>query len=155
MARSLAEAWGGLDPEYVEAAAWLHDIGRARTHGVRHPIEGFRLVVEAGHPGYAPPCLSHYCKGQPPEGLGVEPALVEEMRAACDLDTFDTDEQLIALADFLAAGTERVPLEERHRDLVRRYGASAFFDRNLAICRVLKRDFESRTGRPLYPTVGL
>ncbi len=64
IARTCAEAWGGLDPDYVEAAAWLHDIGRAKTHGVRHPLEGFYITVEQGVAGYGPPCLSHFPKGR-------------------------------------------------------------------------------------------
>lgn len=150
MARALAEAWGGLDPDYVEAAAWLHDIGRARSHGPRHPIEGFRLVVERGHGGYAAPCLSHYTKGRPHGDFGDA---ADEMWSACDLETFLPEERLIALADAMAAGERRVTLEERHQDLCRRYGAGPFFDGMLAAVRGLQQEFESRTGRGLYETV--
>lgn len=138
-------------PDFVEAAAWLHDIGRAVTHDDRHPLEGFRLVVAAGHGGYAPPCLSHYTKGEP------EPANphYREMCEACDLETFDPAEQAVALADALAAGPRRVTLEERYEDLARRYGPSPFFERNLAICRRLKAEFEARTGEDLYAMLGI
>lgn len=149
MARALAEAWDGLDPDYVEAAAWLHDIGRARGHGPRHPIEGFRLAVERGHGGYAPPCLSHYTKGRPHGDFGE---LADEMWRACDLETFLPEERVIALADAMAAGERRVTLEERHRDLCRRYGAGPFFDGMLEAVRALQREFEARTGRGLYET---
>jgi len=150
MARSLAIAWGDLDPDYVEAAAWLHDIGRARTHGPRHPIEGFRLTVESGHGGYAAPCLSHYTKGRPHRDFGD---LADEMWRACDLESFLPEERLIALADAMAAGERRVTLEERHADLCRRYGAGPFFDGMLAAARGLQQEFESRTGCGLYATV--
>jgi 8-oxo-dGTP diphosphatase len=149
MARLIGEGSG--NPDYVEAAAWLHDIGRAVAHDDRHPLEGFRLVVALGHPGYAPPCLSHYTKGEPdPRGPRYR-----EMSEACDLETFDAAEQAIALADALAAGARRVTLEERYEDLARRYGPSPFFERNLAVCRRLKADFESRTGRDLYAMLGI
>lgn len=149
MARLIGEGSG--NPDYVEAAAWLHDIGRAVTHDDRHPLEGFRLVVALGHGGYAPPCLSHYTKGAPdPQGPRYR-----EMSEACDLETFDAAEQAIALADALAAGERRVTLEERYSDLARRYGPSPFLERNLAICRRLKADFESRTGRDLYAMLGI
>ncbi|MHC4971553.1 MAG: NUDIX domain-containing protein [Planctomycetota bacterium] len=149
MARALADAWGGLDPDYVEAAAWLHDIGRTRTHGARHPIEGFRLAVEKGHGGYAAPCLSHYTKGRPHGEFG---AVADEMWRACDLETFLPEERLVALADAMAAGERRVTLEERHEDLCRRYGAGPFFDGMLAAVRGLQQEFEARTGRGLYET---
>jgi bis(5'-nucleosidyl)-tetraphosphatase len=149
MARLIGEGSG--NPDYVEAAAWLHDIGRAVTHDDRHPLEGFRIVVALGHPGYAPPCLSHYTKGTPEP----EAPHYREMSEACDLETFDLAEQAIALADALAAGPRRVTLEERYEDLALRYGPSRFFERNLAICRRLKADFESRTGKDLYALLGI
>jgi len=136
VAREIAEAAGGVDAEFVEAAAWVHDIGRARTMDDHHPLEGFRLLVAEGHAGYAPPCLSHFCKGASFAELGDTP-LMREMWEACDLSTFERCEQVIALADFHAAGDRRVTLEERHADLVRRYGPSEFLDRNLQICRSL------------------
>jgi 8-oxo-dGTP diphosphatase len=149
IARRIGEGSG--NPDAVEAAAWLHDIGRAVTHDDRHPLEGFRIVVGAGHPGYAPPCLSHYTKGAPdPRG----PHYVE-MSKACDLETFDPFEKAIALADALAAGPRRVTIEERYEDLARRYGASPFLERNLAICQGLKAEFEARTGKDLYATLGI
>ncbi len=149
MAREIGGGTG--DPDAVEAAAWLHDIGRAATHDDRHPLEGFRIVVAAGHGGYAAPCLSHYTKGAP------DPATphYREMSEACDLETFDDFEQAVALADALAAGPRRVTLDERYEDLARRYGPSPFFEKNLAICRRLKGEFEARTGKDLYAMLGI
>jgi len=155
VARAIAVALASPDADYIEAAAWLHDVGRAVAHDNRHPLEGFRLVVAAGHPGYAPPCLSHYAKGASPEELGLDDPLVREMCEACDLETFDETEQVIALSDALAAGPRRVMLEERYEDLARRYGASPFFERNLRICRGLKASFEARIGRDLYGLLGI
>jgi putative nucleotidyltransferase with HDIG domain len=149
MARAIGEAGG--NPDYVEAAAWLHDIGRSVGNDDRHPLEGFRIVVAAGHPGYAPPCLSHYTKGEPdPEGPHYR-----EMSEACDLETFDAAEQAVALADALAAGPRRVTIEERYEDLARRYGPSPFLDRKREICRRMKADFEARTGTDLYALLGI
>lgn len=155
MARKMAEAWGGLDADFVEAAAWVHDVGRARTHGSRHPLEGFRLLVEGGHPGYAPSCLSHFTKGATYEQLAgddrADPDLVREMFEACDLDTFPVEERLISLADSLAVGARRGTLEERRRDLERRYGPSTLITRNYEISRRLLAEVEARIGLPLYP----
>ena len=149
MAREIGGAGG--DADYVEAAAWLHDIGRAVTHDARHTIEGFRIVVAAGHPGYAPPCLSHYTKGAPhPDDPNLR-----EMCEACDLETLDEAEQAIALADALAAGSRRVTIEERYADLARRYGASPHIDRNRAISLRFKAEFEARTGKDLYALLGI
>ncbi len=152
MARTLAAGWGGLDAAYVEAAAWVHDIGRSVTHGMEHSLEGFGLLMRRGFGGYAAPCLSHYTKGRPLAECGP---LGPRLWAACDLDTFEIEERLIALADFLAAGDRRVTLEERHRDLAARYGRSDFLDGSLGISRQLKGEWEGRTGRELYDTLAI
>ena len=155
VARALADASPGVDAGYVEACAWLHDIGRARTHDHLHPLEGFRIVAGAGYPGYAPPCLSHYTKGREPESMGIEAELAEAMNRACDLTTFPYEEQLVALADALAAGTRRVTLEERRDELVRRYGTVEFFEAGYRAAREIRAAFEHRSGRDLYRLLGL
>lgn len=153
LARALAEAWGGVHPDYVEACAWVHDVGRARTHGPRHPVEGFRMVVEADFPGYAPPCISHFTKGASFEELsrdpGMDPALLREMWEACDLSTFPREERCVALADAMAIGARRAAIEERYADLAARYGDSETVRRNLRISLALREEFERETGQPL------
>lgn len=153
LARAVAEAWGGVDPDYVEACAWVHDAGRARTHGPRHPVEGFRMLVEAGLPGYAPSCISHFTKGVPFEELsrdpGLDPALLREMWEACDLSTFPREEKAVALADAMAIGARRATIEERYADLAARYGDSETVRRNLRVSLALREAFEKDTGRTL------
>ncbi|MGQ0612549.1 MAG: NUDIX domain-containing protein [Planctomycetaceae bacterium] len=159
MARRIAEAVGGVDPAYVECCAWLHDIGRAKTHGMRHPLEGFLLLAAEGQGGYAPCCLSHFTKGASFEELrsdpDVGPSLAEEMWGACDLETFPFEERIVALADFLAVGDRRGRIEEREADLVRRYGPSPTVARNARLSRALLAELESRAGCPFYPLLGL
>ena len=46
-------------------------------------------------------------------------------------------------------------LDERYEDLARRYGPSPFFEKNLAICRRLKAEFEARTKTDLYAMLGI
>ncbi|KYK28521.1 phosphohydrolase [Thermoplasmatales archaeon SG8-52-1] len=36
------------DVKLVEASALLHDIGRSKTHGIRHAIEGAKILKEIG-----------------------------------------------------------------------------------------------------------
>ena len=159
VARALAEAASGCDAAFVECCAWLHDVGRARTQGARHPLEGFHLADAGGLGGHAASCLSHFTKGAAREELladpGLEAALVEEMWGACDLATFPLEEKVVALADFLAVGARRARIEEREADLVRRYGASPTIARNARISRALLVELEARAGRPLYPLLGL
>ena len=39
-----------VDPGIVRAGALLHDIGRGRTHGIDHAVEGARIANELGLP---------------------------------------------------------------------------------------------------------
>lgn len=39
------------DVKLVEASALLHDIGRSKTHGIRHAVEGGEIVRKLGLPG--------------------------------------------------------------------------------------------------------
>ena len=153
VARVLAEAWGGIDNDYVESAALLHDIGRTRTHGEGHPLDGFRLLVDLGHPGHAPCCITHYTKGAPPEELGLEPGKAAAFWKVCDQSWFPVEERLIALADSLVAGSRRVSIEQRLADLRARYGDAGFFDTTERRCLGLKAAFEDHTGTGLYPLV--
>ena len=159
IARTLAEAWGGLDTDAVEAMAWVHDIGRSRTHGARHPIEGFRLVVEAGHAGYAPACITHATKGAGVEELrgdrDADAALIAEMAGALQLEALCDGERWIALADFLAIGAGRGTIDARLADLERRYGPADFIRRNAARAEGLRAVFEEATGRRVYDLLGI
>ena len=40
----------GANVQLVEAGALLHDIGRARTHGIDHGVEGAKIAKELGLP---------------------------------------------------------------------------------------------------------
>jgi bis(5'-nucleosidyl)-tetraphosphatase len=133
MAGAMARVWDGMDAGFVEAAAWLHDVGRARTHGPRHGLEGFRLLVD-------------YLKGGDPAVLGLDPEFADEMWSACDLDTFGPEERVVALADAMAQGPRRVTVEERLDELVQRYGESRFLDYARARALALRDEFEARTG---------
>jgi bis(5'-nucleosidyl)-tetraphosphatase len=150
MARRMAEAWDeDVDPVFVEACAWLHDIGRAVDHA-EHPLEGYRLLRELGYSGYAPTCISHYIKGRSFEELPEK-----KLWRSCDLTTFEPHERIIALADFMAVREKKGTVKQRHADLVERYGKSRFLDRSLEIARGLKREFEKRTGKKLYRVAGV
>jgi len=151
MALALAEPMPGVDSEFVEDCAWLHDIGRSVDHP-RHPIEGFKLLDRRSLPGYAAPCVSHYTKGRPHAECGP---MADELWRTIDCSTFNDEEKMVALADFLAAQDRRVTLEARHADLRDRYGSSRFLDRSLEISLGLKRDWEFATGLDLYRTLSI
>jgi len=144
MARAMAEAWEGVDADFVEACAWVHDIGRSIDHA-HHPLEGFRLMVRLGYPAYAPTCISHFTKGRPRTSFPEADNYADDLWRSCDLTTLTPEERIIALADFMAIGDTKGTIEQRHADLTTRYGASPFIDESLAIARQLRDEIELRS----------
>ncbi|MCX6695121.1 MAG: HDIG domain-containing protein [Candidatus Altiarchaeota archaeon] len=57
MAVKLRKKGVPVDVEFVETAALLHDIGRCRTHGILHGIEGAKIMKD--YPDYARVCERH------------------------------------------------------------------------------------------------
>ena len=47
--RILQEKGSNIDLELLEMGAYLHDIGRSVTHGIRHGIEGGKILKELGY----------------------------------------------------------------------------------------------------------
>jgi len=50
IAVAIAERIEGADIEQVRIGALLHDLGRARTHGLAHFLEGVKIAEELGLP---------------------------------------------------------------------------------------------------------
>jgi len=93
-----------LDIDFIETAALLHDIGRCKTHGVMHGIEGCKIL--SPYPDYARVCECHI-------GAGID----KTEAAALGLPEKDyipqtLEEKIIAHADNLLDGDKRVSIEE-------------------------------------------
>ncbi|MCQ1537161.1 TIGR00295 family protein [Methanosarcina sp. KYL-1] len=97
-----------VDLELVEAGALLHDLGRCRTHGISHAVEGFRLAKDTG----IKPELSEIIKRHIGAGISREEA--RELGLPDD-DYFprSLEEKIVAHADNLVRGTQRITIEER------------------------------------------
>jgi len=97
-----------VDIRLVEAGALLHDLGRCRTHGISHAVEGFELARELGlDPKIAEIIKRHI-------GAGIS----EEEAGEIGLPTHDyfprsLEEKIVAHADNLVGGTRRITIEER------------------------------------------
>ena len=50
LAVRIAERISGVDIELVQIGGLLHDLGRAKTHGIAHAVEGARLGKDLGLP---------------------------------------------------------------------------------------------------------
>lgn len=97
-----------VNPELVEIGALLHDLGRCRTHGISHAVEGFKLAQSKGvEPEVAEIIKRHI-------GAGVSKEEAKELGLPED-DYFprSPEEKIVAHADNLVKGTRRITINER------------------------------------------
>ncbi|MDA1260555.1 MAG: HD domain-containing protein [Planctomycetota bacterium] len=141
IARRLADAvgFGSEEAELIEAQALLHDIGRSKTHGPLHGWTGFVLVRAHGYPREARGCLTHWLKGRAPEeleGAGrLTPGFVARAYAAFDAEPWGLADSIMSLADSCVMNTTIVSLDQRHEDLLKRYGESRWMRRAWELAR--------------------
>ncbi len=148
-----------VDPHWVEAAALLHDIGRSRSHGIYHSLEGFRLLEEKGLGHLSKACISHWLKGRSRKELEADsfftPELLEELFGELKLEEFTLSEKLVALADSLVMSDQRVTVDKRYSDAMERYGVSSWMRDNLAISKRLLAETSALLEQPVYDLIGL
>lgn len=104
----------GADEALVEAGALLHDIGRCRTHGVAHAVEGARLAKELGLPGHLVRVIERHVGGGITKTEAKRLGLPQR-----DYTPQTLEEMVVAHADNLFAGTRRTTVEETVSRMVR------------------------------------
>lgn len=108
IAEKAKAAGRNVNIELVEAGALLHDSGRCRTHGIAHAVEGFRLATGKGiEPEIAEIIKRHI-------GAGISKEEAKELGLPED-DYFprSLEEKIVAHADNLVKGTNRITMQER------------------------------------------
>ncbi|WP_410507620.1 TIGR00295 family protein [Methanosarcina hadiensis] len=108
IAEKAKAAGQNVDLGLVEAGALLHDSGRCRTHGIAHAVEGFRLTTGKGiEPEVAEIIKRHI-------GAGISKEEAKDLGLPED-DYFprSLEEKIVAHADNLVKGTNRITLQER------------------------------------------
>jgi uncharacterized protein len=94
--------------ELVEVGALLHDIGRCLTHDVSHAVEGFKLAKTRGLEPEVYEIIKRHI------GAGISKEEARELGLPED-DYFprSLEEKIVAHADNLVKGTERITIEKR------------------------------------------
>ena len=99
----------------VEAAALLHDLGRAKTHAISHAVEGARIAEELGFSKDIVSAIeNHIGAGIPKEEaerLGLPPK---------DYFPSTLEEKIVAHADNLIDGVMRIRVHDAVSDMIRR-----------------------------------
>lgn len=96
-----------VDMELVVAGALLHDIGRARTHGIRHAVEGVAIARGIGLDGRLVRIIERHI------GAGIDRD--EASRLALppgDYMPHSIEEKIVAHADNLLSGSGRITIQE-------------------------------------------
>ncbi len=108
MAGEIEKRGHSVDIELVRIGALLHDIGRSKTHGIRHAAEGADIAGKLGlEHGLISIIERHIGAGVTPEEA-KEYGLPERNYLPVTLE-----EKIVAHADNLVKGKHRISLEER------------------------------------------
>ena len=98
LARRIRANGHKLDLRLVSLGALLHDIGRAQTHGIKHGVEGARMLQELGLGNFARFAECHL-------GAGIPAGEARELGLpARDFMPQTLEEKVVAYADKLVMG---------------------------------------------------
>lgn len=105
-AMKIAANFDNADKDLIRQGALLHDIGRSRTHGISHAIEGVEIAREYGYPTEVLNIIErHIGAGITPEEA-VKLGLPEKSYLPITLE-----EKIVAHADNLISGTKEVDVD--------------------------------------------
>ncbi|WP_407379855.1 TIGR00295 family protein [Methanobrevibacter sp.] len=105
-AQKIAENFPKADKELIKTGALLHDIGRSRTHGIRHAVVGCEIARGYGYPENVLNIIERHI------GAGIT------KEESSTLDLFEKsyvpqslEEKIVAHADNLISGTKEVDVD--------------------------------------------
>lgn len=101
-----------VDLGLVEAGALLHDIGRARTHGIDHASKGAAMLRDAGLPEPVCRIVERHTGG----GIDAKEAARLGLPAK-DYTPRTIEERIVCAADNLVDGSKRQRIEAELADL--------------------------------------
>jgi len=105
-AMKIAANFDNVDTDLIRKGALLHDIGRSKTHGITHAIEGVKIAREYGYDDDVLNIIERHIGA----GITAEEAaklgLPEKSYVPQTLE-----EKIVAHADNLVSGSEEVDIE--------------------------------------------
>lgn len=111
IARNISDSGHEVDLKRVEIGGLLHDVGRSRTHGISHGVEGAKILRERGLEEFAGFAENHLGAGIGEEearnlGLGERDYLPESL-----------EEKIVTYGDNLVRGDKIQSYEEGLEEL--------------------------------------
>lgn len=105
-AMSIASNFEDADRDLIRKGALLHDIGRSRTHGITHAVEGVEIAREYGYPDGVLNIIERHI------GAGITPEEAEKLGLPKKSYVPQTlEEKIVAHADNLISGTQEVDID--------------------------------------------
>lgn len=117
-----------VDLELVEIGGLLHDIGRAQSHGINHAVLGVELARPYGLGSELQEIIKRHI------GAGITRDEAKEMNLPDDdYIPVTLEQKIVAHADNLLVGTERISIEKRIRKMKKKEVSMKSIDRVKAL----------------------
>ena len=105
-AMEIAANFDDVDEELIRKGALLHDIGRSKTHGITHAIEGVEIAKKYGYPQEVLNIIERHIGAGITEEEAVKLGLPEKSYVPQTLE-----EKIVAHADNLISGSTEVDID--------------------------------------------
>lgn len=105
-AMEIASNFDDVDEDLIRKGALLHDIGRSKTHGITHAIEGVKIAKKYGYSQDVLNIIERHIGAGITKEEAVELGLPEKSYIPQTLE-----EKIVAHADNLTSGSEEVDLD--------------------------------------------
>ena len=92
--------------EIIKKGALLHDIGRSKTHGITHAVEGAKIVREYGYPEEVQNIVERHIGAGLSEDEAIKLGLPKKSYIPQTIE-----EKIVAHADNLISGTKEVDVD--------------------------------------------
>lgn len=126
-----------INKDLVIIGALLHDIGRSRTHSLKHAYIGGKIIKSLGYPE----SLARICETHVLGGLDKEDA--EEAGLPSKNFLPETlEEKIVCLADKLTMGKNRVTIEQRFKYWFSKYGRSELLLKSKKRVKVIEEEIK-------------
>ena len=105
-AMKIAANFDNVDEELIRKGALLHDIGRSKTHGIRHAVEGVEIAKKYGYSQDVLNIIERHIGAGITKEEAVKLGLPEKSYIPQTLE-----EKIVAHADNLISGSDEVDID--------------------------------------------
>lgn len=105
-AMEIAANFDNVDKDLIKKGALLHDIGRSKTHGITHAVEGVKIARKYGYDDSVLNIIERHI------GAGITESEAESLGLQVKSYVPQTlEEKIVAHADNLISGSEEVDID--------------------------------------------